>query len=172
MSELLFKPFADYIKLLATQHKKLLHVDGVNTAFIRMQSEEDIQSIPQQGGKTLVAIESIVGRAVGDFEENRIRQTVTLFFLQVTQPGNSGDQYEEIETALNETYLIMLDFLARIKEDYIDDDCSPLQGIIPQLVLFTPIDGPVLEAHYGWRLDLPFDITAPVYDASQWNLPV
>lgn len=170
MSELYFKPFEDYIKTLCIQHKKILHQDGVLTGFIRMQSHEDIQSIPQNAGTSLVAIESIIGRAVGDFEENRIRQTVTLFFLQATVPDNSGEPYTMIEVALSESYIIMLDFLARIKNDYIEDDCSALQGIIPQLVLFQPIDGPVLERHFGWSLNLPFDITAPAYDATQWNL--
>lgn len=168
MAEYYFKEFEDYLKTLCIKHKDVLHDDATNRAFIRFQSEEDVASIPNNAGSALVVIDNFTGRAVGSIEEARLQQNVSLLFL-VNVGDTAGNPYAAIEAALQKAMGIMFDFYMRMAKDMQDDDCGPLRYLMPELMNFFPVDGPVIENHYGWQLDVPFNVNAPAYNAAKWN---
>lgn len=170
MAEYYFKEFEDYLLSLCIQHTMVLH-DNVNRrAFVRMQSHEDLQSIPNNAGSILVVMNTFSGRAIGSIEEHKLQQNASILFLVHIGPTN-GDPYAAIQSALQKAHDIMFDFYARMKEDQRNDDCGPLRYLVAERMTFFPVDGPVLEAHYGWEMNVPFNVKAPAYNAAKWNLP-
>ena len=168
MAEYYFKEFEDYLKFLCINHKEVLHDDITNRAFIRFQSEEDVESIPNNAGKVLVIIDNFTGRAIGTLDEARLQQQVSLIFL-VNVSSTTGNPYADIEAALQKAIGILFDFYTRMAHDMQIDDCGPLRFLVPEQMTFNPVDGPVLENHYGWQMDLPFNLNAPAYNATKWN---
>jgi len=169
MAEYYFKEFEDYIKTLCIQHVDVLHNDNTNRAFIRFQSDEDVNSIPNNAGKALVVIDNFTGRAIGTVEEARLQQNTSLLFL-INVGDTAGNPYAAIEAALQKAMGIMFDFYTRMVKDMEDDDCGPLRYLMAEAMNFFPVNGPVLENHYGWQLDVPFNVNAPAYNADKWNL--
>lgn len=169
MAEYYFKEFEDYVKLLCQQHTQLLHVDGQNTAFVRMQSEEDVNSIPNTASKSLVVMDNYIGRAIGEFEDNAIVQVPTLLFITYAD-NNAGNPYAAIQLAMRTSMGILFDFYNRMKYDKLNDDCGPMRYLVAEQMNFSPIDGPVLESHYGWEMTIPFNSKAPAYDPAKWNI--
>lgn len=169
MAEYYFKEFEDYVRNLCIKHKELLHDDETRRAFIRFQSEEDVNSIPNNGGSPLVIIDNFTGRAIGSIEEAKLQQNVSLLFL-ANVANTAGNPYSAVQAALQKAMSIMFDFYARMTHDMEEDDCGPLRFLMPEMMNFFPIDGPILENHYGWQMDLPFKLNAPAYQANKWNL--
>jgi hypothetical protein len=168
MAEYYFKEFEDYLKNLCVLHKEVLHNDTSNRAFIRFQSGEDVESIPNNAGSVLVIIDNFTGRAIGSLDEARLQQQVSLLFL-VNVSTTAGNPYAAVEGALQKAMGILFDFYARMALDMQNDDCGPLRFLMPEKMTFNPVDGPVLENHYGWQMDLPFNLNAPAYNAGKWN---
>jgi hypothetical protein len=75
----------------------------------------------------------------------------------------------EIATAQQHAMEVMFDFYSRMKKDQQDDDCGVLQYLISEQMIFSPVEGPVIEAHYGWEMVIPFSTNSPAYDATKWN---
>lgn len=168
MSDLLFVPFQEYVQSLCELHTEILHVDGTRTGFVKMQSDQDIQSIPQDAGSMIVVVSNFIGRAIGDYDTHKLRQNASLMFLKRTA-SNTGAPYQEVQDAQDAAMAVMFDFYSRMKFDYDQDDCGPLKYIRTELMTFTPVDGPVLEEHYGWEMTIPFDAYAPSYNPVKWT---
>jgi hypothetical protein len=168
MANYYFKEFEDYIKLLCVKHKALLHVDGEHRSFVRFQSNEDIESIPVDAGSSIVVVDQFSGKAVGEFDDHKLQQHVSLLFL-VRTDVNADNPYSAIQAALAKAWGILFDFYARMKQDMLDDDCGPLKHLQAEQMNFSPVDGPVLESHYGWEMTIAFKVNAPAFDASKWN---
>lgn len=168
MAEYYFPEFQNYIETLCTKHKDVLHDPANNRAFIRFQSDEDLQSIPNNASGTMVSLGDFTGKAIGEPDENKIRQTATLLFL-VNAVSVEGDPYAGIAAAQVKAQDVMFQFYARMKKDYFDDDCGPLRYIEPEGMTYAPIDGPVLENSYGWQMNIPFKANAPAYNPLKWN---
>ena len=63
----------------------------------------------------------------------------------------------------------MMQFIAKFRKDYKEDDCGPLGNFEFENMSWSEIDEPIyLENHYGWDLSLPFRSTQPAYDADKW----
>ncbi|THU34254.1 hypothetical protein FAM09_24865 [Niastella caeni] len=169
MAEYYFKEFEDYVKSLCIKHKDVLHDDTTRRAFIRFQSGEDVESIPNNAGSVLVVIDNFTGRAIGTVDEARLQQQVSLLFV-VNVAVTDGNMYVAVESALQKAMNIMFDFYARMIRDMQNDDCGPLRFLMADQMNFFPVDGPVLENHYGWQMDLPFNVNAPAYNADKWNV--
>lgn len=167
MSDFLFIPFQDYVKSLCEKHKDILHVDGTNTGFVRMQSDQDIQSIPSTAGSLIVLVSNFIGRAIGDNDSHRLRQNASLMFLK--RVSTTTDPYQAVQDAQDKAMQVMFDFYTRMKFDYAEDSCGPMQWAKPELMTFTPVDGPILEDHYGWEMTIPFDPFAPAYNPANWT---
>jgi hypothetical protein len=168
MSELLFIPFSDYIKDLCTRHKDVLHVDGINAAYSHIQTGDELQTISSIAGRMVVIFSSYVGRAVGEFDDSRMNQNASLLFLY-RPVGGSGNPAGEVKTAQQIAGDVMLQFYMRMKKDFEDDDCGILKWVRFEQMNFEILDGPVLEAHYGWEMSIPFDARFPAYDPAKWN---
>lgn len=168
MSELYLKPFQNYLKQLCVEHVAVSHDDATNVAFIRLQTAQDIGSIRNNAAGIFIIIDSFIGRVKGSFEENRLREEISILFLKRTAPAN-GDPFGIIEDAQEAALEILLDFYARFKQDFDDDDCGPLKGLDATQMTFDIVDGPVEEMHYGWLLTIPLDVKLPVYNGAKWN---
>ncbi len=168
MSNLLFIPFQAYIKDLCIKHKQVLHNDVSNIAFVRMQSHDDLSAIKSIASGMLVIMSTFTGRAIGAPDDNMLQQHASLIFLN-RQPTGTGDPAGEIEDAQELAMGVMFDFYARMKKDQADDDCGIMQYLISEQMIFSPVDGPVLEDHYGWEMIIPFSTDAPAYDGNKWN---
>ena len=168
MSNLLFIPFQAYIKNLCIINKNVLHNDGNNVAFVRMQSGDDLNKITSNASSTLVIVSTFTGRAIGSTEDGRLQQMATLTFLN-KPTVNTGNPSDEIETAQQLAMEVMFEFYARMIQDQRTDDCGILQYLVANQMIFTPVEGPVIEDHYGWEMTLPFGGDVPEYDATKWN---
>lgn len=168
MNELYIKPLQTYLRNLCIEHVLLMHVDDSNEVFVRLQTHEDVMSIPYNASNYFVIVDNLIGRAIGEFDDNRIRQELTMLFLKRALTNN-GEPYDNIETAQQEALEVMFDFYSRMKQDYYEDDCGPLKNLLPEQMSFEPVEGPVEEYHYGWLMTIPFDLNLPGYDASKWN---
>jgi len=169
MNDLLFIPFQDYLKQLCIQHVDVLHVDFVHVACIRFQSDEDLNQLPHHAGSMLVVVDNFIGRAVGDPDQQMMRQIVTLLFLKRTATGTTGDPAGEVMAAQTKALDVMFQFYARMCHDKQVDDCGILRYLNTESMNWAPVDGPVLENHYGWEMSIPFDARFPGYDPLKWN---
>lgn len=166
MNELFLKPLHAYIKNLCVKHKQLLHSDNARVVFIPFQSGKAPAAIKTNASMYFVAVDYITGAATGDVDSNRLKQEVALLFLKRTAPPG-GNPSGAIEDAQEAALLVMLDFYARMKNDF-EEDCA-LKGLLPEQMTYEPIEGPVWENHYGWVMTIPMHITAPIYDETKWN---
>lgn len=165
---MLFNEFQAYIKSLCEQHKDILHEDGVRTGFVRFAGDEDINSLLTNGSPNIVIMTNFIGRAIGGWEDDKVRQNVSLSFLCHAQ-SNTGNPAQDVQNAYALAERIMFDFYARMKHDYEQNDCGELQGIQPELMSYRA-EVMNLEYHFGWELTLPFDTSVPIYNPAHWNL--
>lgn len=170
MAEYYFKEFEDYLRTLCMLHKDVLHDDINNRAFIRFQSEEDIQSIPNNAGAVMVAVVNFTGRAIGSIEEEKLQQYAGIWVF-VNISNTAGNVYAAIQAAMKKAMDVMFDFYTRMIKDSHDDNCGPLRFLQPEQMTFSPIDGPINENAYGWEWNIPFKVNTPAYNATKWNLP-
>jgi len=168
MSELYIKPAQDYIKQLCTEHVDVLHDDDTNVAFIRLYTAQDLAAIRNNACNFFVVVDNFIGRVKGSYEENKLRQELTLLFLKKVSK-TPGDPFGAIEDAQEKALEVMFDFYERMKYDYETDDCGPLKYLDSTQMVFEPVPGPVEEEHYGWLMTIPFDVKLPAYDAAKWN---
>lgn len=167
MPEYYFKEFEDYARDLCIKNKQVLHDDQTNRAFIRFQSEEDIESIPNNAGNVLVIVDNFTGHATGTADDSLLQQNISLLFL--VKCSLDSNRYNAIQACQAKAIGILFDFYAKMKNDMVEDDCGPLRGLVPEQMTFAPVDGPLLEDHFGWQLTLPFNVNAPSYDPNKWN---
>src|SRR5580698_10364739 len=116
MSTLLLQDFQAYVKNLCINNKNVLHDDTSNIAFVRLQSQDDLNRITSNASGMLVVISTFVGRAIGEADNDRIRQEATLSFLKRVGP-NSGNTSDDVEAAQEFAMEVMFQFLARMKQD-------------------------------------------------------
>jgi hypothetical protein len=168
MANLYFKPFQDLIKEYCTQHVDVQHgLDG-RVAFARMDADEDINSIPNNAGPSVVIIENFAGRTIGDAEDRQMVQTAQIIFLTVAQTG-LGENAREIEKAQAQSESIMLDFESRMWHDYLQDECGLFKNMMWHLTSFEPVEK-LLENHYGWVMTINFKNYKPGFDSGKWIL--
>ncbi len=167
MSDLLFIPFQDYVKSICELHVDVAHQDGVRTGFIRMNSDEDILSLPNNSSGMIVIVSNFTGRAIGESDTHRLRQVASLSFLKKTEIG-TGDPAQEIQNAQAKALEVMFDFYSRMKHDYEQDDCGPLKYVRFESMSFLPLDI-MIEEHYGWEMTIPFDAYAPGFNPVKWT---
>jgi hypothetical protein len=95
-------------------------------------------------------------------------QNVQVRFAKDYDIPLDGDMDSAIEAAMGESYLVMMDFITRMKKDFIDDSCSWLQYVDFQSMSWNEFEGPWLQNYYGWDLNIPFFAAMPDYDSSKW----
>lgn len=169
MAELQFKAFQNLIKQYCVEHVDVQHsLDGL-VSFVRMESDEDVNGIAQNGGKVIVVVDDFSGRTIGGPEDRRYVQSSTLIFLGYADTNN-GDRPQAIEDAQHIAEQVMLQFEARMWEEYLEDDCGAMKDMLWELTSYEPIDGPMLQNHYGWAMTINFKAYKPGFDAAKWNI--
>ncbi len=160
-----FKDFEDYLEQLCREHVYVGHeVDG-KVCFSRLRSQEEINQITINAGRNIVLLGRFNGRAYGESQEAGMRQFAVIRFASYAEVGDEAN----IDTAIDTAWNIMMDFIARFRQDYKDDDCGPLGNVEFENMSWSEIDEPIyLERHYGWDLSFPFRSTQPGYDADKW----
>ena len=163
-----FKDFEDYLEQLCREHVDVAHEVGGQISFSRLRSREEVTEIINNAGKNIVLLGRFNGRAIGESEERGMKQFATIRFGCYAE-NNSGDIAGGIDNAIDLAWNIMMQFIARFRADYKEDDCGPLAAIEFESMSWDEIDEPIyLENHYGWDLSLPFRSTQQAYDAAKW----
>lgn len=166
MADFQFSDFEDYLEQLCREHTDVAHeVNGMH-CFSRLRSNDEVNAIINNPGANIVLLGRFNGRAAGESQEAGMKQFAVIRFASYAEvTGNSSSIDAAIDTAWN----IMMQFIARFRKDYYDDDCGPLGNVEFENMSWTEIDEPIyLENHYGWDLSLPFRSTQPAFDADKW----
>lgn len=171
MADFQFQNFEDYIETLCTEHQDVLHDPPNRVAFSRLRSNNEISAITNNAGPNIVLMGRFNGRAVGEQQAQGMRQFVVLRFASYADL-NGGDLSGGIDNAIDTAWNIMMQFIQRMRNDYIADDCGPLGLFEFENISWQEIDEPIyLESHYGWDVTIPFKSTMPEYDAAKWATP-
>lgn len=167
MSDFQFINFEDYLEDLCREHVDVAHEVGGQVCFSRLRSKEEVAQITNAAGKNIVLLGRFSGRAFGESQEAGMRQFSVIRFA--TYAEIEGTPEDSIDAAIDKAWNIMMQFVARFRKDYKDDDCGPLGNVEFESMSWNEIDEPIyLENHYGWDLSFPFRSTQPGYDAAKW----
>ena len=154
MADFQFKDFEDYLEQLCREHTDVAHEVGGQVCFSRLRSRDEVTEIINNAGKNIVLLGRFNGRTYGDSQEAGMRQFAVIRFAsyaEITGAGSAG-----IDDAIDMAWNIMMQFIAKLRQDYKDDDCGPLGNVEFENMSWNEIDEPVyLENHYGWDLSLP-----------------
>jgi len=161
-----YQDFEDYLQMLCVSHTDLQHGAGGRVSFIRLFSGDETNSIAQRPNPYIVIVENITARQVGDIDENKYVQNWTISFLGKANVL-SIDPTSNRDAVIQTVWEIMMQFIARIKKDWVDDQCGPLKGLDWRMN-WRVIQDLELENHYGWELQLNQTIKAPDYDPAKW----
>lgn len=169
MANLNFKAFQDAIKQYCIDHVDVQHTVEAHVGFVRMESMDEINSITknQMTDKVIVVVDDFAGRTIGTPDDRQYIQTARLIFLGYALTG-TGDNPQEIENAQRKAEEVMLQFEARMWNDYLEDDCGTFKNMMWELTAYDPI-GPDIQNHYGWILTINFKNFKPAYDPSKWS---
>lgn len=169
MSDFQFIDFEDYIEQLCRENMDVRHELNGQECFSRLRSQEEITQLTNNAGRNIVLLGRFNGRAFGESQEQGMRQFAVLRFASYADP-TTGDPSGSIDTAIDTAWNIMMQFVAKFRRDYKEDDCGPLGNVEFESMSWAEIDEPIyLENHYGWDLSLPFRSTQPAYDADKWS---
>lgn len=157
-----------YFQGLAQSHADIQHGLNGRTAFFRLQGLGPLMQIPNNLGDQLLAVERFGGRAVGEFDANKLQQFITLRFGKLLDIPTDGDFESAIDECMGECLLVLMDFISKMREDFLADDCSWLKYVDFTGVSWSEFDGPWIERHYGWDLIIPFKASFPDYRADKW----
>lgn len=163
---MLLKDVQDTLEQYAKSNTDLNHTVG-NTAFVRLYSTEALEAVKKAISKNVLLVTAFRGRTVGEYDSAKMQQYIGLRFTSYApvSEANAGR-----EAALNKSYEIMLDFVARLRYDYEQDTCSWLHWVEWTGIDWDEIDPqPWLVNHYGWDLVLPFRTTMPAYNPEKWR---
>lgn len=169
MSDFQFINFEDYLERLCRENTDVQHELNGQECFSRLRSMDEITQISNNAGRNIVILGRFSGRAFGDSQEQGMRQFAVIRFACYADP-TTGDPSGGIDQASDRAWNIMMQFAAKFRKDYKDDDCGPLGNFEFENMSWTEIDEPIyLENHYGWDLSVPFRSTQPAYDAAKWS---
>lgn len=168
MSDFQFIDFEDYLEGLCTSNQDVQHGLNGQVSFSRLRSQTEVNELVNNAGKNIVLLGRFNGRAVGETEEQGMRQFATIRFACYAE-NNNGDISGGIDQAIDKAWNIMMQFVAKFRKDQKDDSCGAIAGVELQNIGWNEIDEPIyLENHYGWDLTLPFRSYQPAYDADKW----
>jgi hypothetical protein len=142
---------------------------GGKKSFYRLNSMGEVNQLPNNPGSQIVIMQSFNGRAVSEYDPNFMQQTLVLRFAKYLGTNTGGNFETEIDTCMNDCYLVMMDFISRMKHDYEADTCAWLKRVDFSGLFWSEFAGPVLDRHYGWDLTIPFIASFPAYRSAKWT---
>lgn len=158
----------NYYQGLCESHTDIQHNLNGRTAFFRLQGFGALPQLPNNPGDVLVMMERFNGQAVGEFDANKLRQNITLRFAKYLTAPENGDFEAAIDECMGQCLLIMFDFISKMRTDYLADSCGWLKYVDFPSVSWSEFDGPLIENHYGWDLNIPFRASFPAYRPDKW----
>jgi hypothetical protein len=163
--------FQTYLKALCVAHKEVLHNDAANVAYVRFQSDDDLNQVVNQGASTIVILTRFYGKSTGaTADDMNMKQFVGIRFACAAIPHPTMNYSDVITAALDKAFTVMMDFLTRMREEVMEDNCGPLRGLELESASWNEIpEQPYLTQHYGWDLALPFKSEYPEHDPNRWN---
>lgn len=164
MSAVFIKEVSDYFQLLAAAHGEVKD-SVINRAFCRYRDNEQFNQIRNNAAKNIVIIKSFFGKAVGEYDDFAVSNTLVISFSSYAKTVASKD----IVAASELSFEIMLDFWVKMLHDDEEDNCLWLKTVDWQNIQFDEIEQPWLQNHYGWELIIPYKTTLPAFDISKWN---
>jgi len=160
-----------YYEGLCELHQDILHNTNSRRAFFRLQSMGEMTQLPNNAGDVMVMIERFNGRAIGEYDANKLQQFVTIRFAKLLAIPADGDFEQALVDCLDDSYLIMLDFVSKMRFDFEADNCSWLKYVDFKSMSWSEFQGPIIERHYGWDLVVPFIASMPEYRSEKWEAP-
>ena len=161
-----FQAFEDYLQGLCVSHTDLQHGAGGRQSFIRLFSNDELNSLAERPNPYIVIVENVTARPVGDVQENKYVQNWTITFLGKANPVSSSPTTNR-DGVIQTAWDIMMQFIARIKKDWEDDQCGMLKGLDWRMN-WRIVQDMELENNYGWELQINQTIKAPDYDPAKW----
>lgn len=158
----------DYYQGLCESHADIRHGLEGRTAFFRLQGMGEMSQLPNKAGDVLVIMERFSGRTIGEYDTNKLQQSIVIRFAKLMDIPVDGDFETAIGACMDAVYLIMLDFLSKMRYDFAADSCSWLKYVDFASISWTDFQGPAIERHYGWDLTIPFIAAAPEYRDTKW----
>lgn len=158
----------NYYQRLCEQHTDIQHGTNGITAFFRLQGFGALPQLPNNIGDVLVMMERFSGQAVGEYDANKLRQNITIRFAKYLETRADGDQEAAIDDCMSQCLLILFDFISRMRDDFNADSCGWLKGVDFSSISWSEFDGPLIENHYGWDMNIPFRASFPAYRPDKW----
>lgn len=166
MAEYYLEEFQDYLERLCEEHVEVAHnLDGCRS-FSRLFTDDEVNAIGSGAGRNIVIVARYYGRAMGDATDERMLQTISIYFASYAV----GSTAQAINCATSLAFRIMLDFVARFRQDLKGASyCDALTDLELKNISWDEIpDQPFLENHFGWELTLPFSSYMPAYNEDKW----
>jgi hypothetical protein len=89
----------------------------------------------------------------GEADDQTMRNFAVIRFACYAE-NTDGDMEGGIDAALDTSFLIMMQFLAKMRKDYRDDSCGAVRDLELKNAGWDEIDEKIyLENHYGWGPD-------------------
>lgn len=158
----------DYNEALAISHADVRHNENGQRAFFRLQGFGALPQLPNNLGPVFIQMERFGGRAIGEYDAHKLQQFITIRFNKLLDIPPDGDFEAAISTCMGDCYLIMMDWISKMKKDFADDSCGWLQHVDFQGLNWSEYDGPLLDNYFGWDLTIPFKASFPAYRAAKW----
>lgn len=158
----------DYYQGIAETHVDIRHGLNGRTAFFRLQGMGALTQLPNNIGDVLLQLERFGGRAIGEYDANKLQQFVTIRVGKLLEIPADGDFENAISICMGESYLILMDIISKMKNDFEVDNCGWLKYVDFASITWSEFDGPWLERHYGWDVTIPFKAAFPAYRPAKW----
>lgn len=158
----------DYFQTLAEKNVDIAHGVNGRLAFFRLQGMGALTNLPNNLGNVVLEMERFNGRAIGEYDANKLQQSVSIRIGKLLEIPTDGDFETAISVCMGESYLIVMDIISKMKKDFTDDNCGWLKYVDFISMSWSEFDGPWLERHYGWDLNIPFKASFPAYRAAKW----
>lgn len=171
MGEYYIDGFQDYLETLCTKHKLLAHdsAPGGKKSFVRFHSPDDLDQAMNNQCENMVIVSRFYGKTINGIDDHMMRQYIQIRFLCYAKRPLDGTISEEINVAIDRSFTIMMDFIARMHQDMRDDLCGPLRGLELDNCSWDELpEQPTLEHHFGWDLTLPFRSNMPGLNNDAW----
>lgn len=155
--------YINYFKTAAQNHKDILHVDGSDEHFIKINVQEVISKIKTTIKFPVVAIEMPEIGTVDQLSDN-VRDLFEGAFV-ILKPANLTD-YDAQFTVISECLEICNDFRSKMVNDRRK---NILKHLDVNSFRFSEV-GPVYNNLFGYRLDFRLNEPANVFlDEDKWN---
>lgn len=161
-----FKEIQDYFNDLSVNNKLTHHDPPERRTFFRMDNEEDLASVPDSAGSPYIKVLTLSGRMQSNIDRMETRETIRIRIA--SKADTTKALSNEIERAQEEAYVVMMQFLSKMRYDMEEKPCQALKLMDIAAVNWDPV-GPVNQYEYGWNLSIPIKSGLLTYEENDWQ---